>query len=231
LRIDADEVLDPDSTQTLAEAIEAAAPEADGILIRRRIYFMGRRIRHGGIEPSWQLRLWRNGRGRCEQRWMDEHIKVAGKVAKSGLVLSDVNLNSLTWWTTKHNNYASREAIDLLNLRHRFWAADELTTANASPQARARRYLKDNLYARLPGGMRAWAYFLYRYLLRLGFLDGKAGLYFHLMQGLWYRALVDAKVEEIEAFARERGVPIVEAIHDRTGIAIQPLPLPVAGAD
>ena len=231
LRIDADEVLDPDSTQTLAEAVAGAGPNVDGLLVRRRIHFMGRRIRHGGIEPSWQLRLWRNGRGRCEERWMDEHIKVAGKVARSGLVLSDINLNSLTWWTAKHNGYASREAMDLLNLRHKLWAVDGLTTANASAQARARRYIKENLYARLPGGVRAWAYFLYRYLLRLGFLDGKAGFYFHLMQGLWYRALVDAKVEEIEAYARERNVSIVEAIRDRTGIAVQRPPEEDSGAD
>jgi glycosyltransferase involved in cell wall biosynthesis len=220
LRIDADEVVDPDSSTNFAAMIAKMDDATDGILVQRRIHFLGRRIRRGTIEPSWQLRLWRNGRGRCEQRWMDEHIKVAGKVEKSGLVFSDINLNSLTWWTAKHNSYASREAIDQLNARFSFLPLDSLSSANASGQARVRRFVKERIYLRMPVGVRAAAYFVYRYLFRLGFLDGKAGFYFHLMQGLWYRTLVDAKVVEIEAFAREKDVSIVEAIRECTGIAL-----------
>lgn len=220
LRIDADEVLDADSRQTLAEAIAAAGAEVDGLLVRRRIHFMGRRIRYGGIEPSWQLRLWRNGRGRCEQRWMDEHIKVAGAVKTSGLVLSDINLNSLTWWTAKHNSYASREAIDILNGRHGFMRSDVLAGGGASRQARARRFLKEQVYGRVPKGPRAGLYFLYRYLFRLGFLDCAPGWYFHTLQGFWYRTLVDAKVAEIEAFAKTNNVPVTAAIGACTGIVL-----------
>lgn len=217
LRIDADEILDG----TPADAIAAAGADIDGLLVQRRIVFMGRRIRHGGIEPSWQLRLWRNGRGRCEQRWMDEHVKVAGGVAKSSLVLTDDNLNSLTWWTDKHNGYASREAIDILNRRFGPLTAATPAPQTMSAQARARRFGKEQVYLRLPAGLRAIAYFLYRYVVRLGLLDGRAGLYFHLMQGLWYRTLVDAKVDEIARHAREKNVPLVDAIRDRTGIEIE----------
>jgi glycosyltransferase involved in cell wall biosynthesis len=218
LRIDADEVLDQASGATLADTAGHADPSVDGILVQRRIHFAGRRIRHGTIEPSWQLRLWRNGRGRCEQRWMDEHIKVRGEVIKSRIVISDINLNSLTWWTSKHNSYASREAIDLLNMRHQFLPRDAFGQDQASGQARSRRALKEQVYARLPSALRAGIYFLYRYVFRLGFLDGREGLYFHLLQGLWYRTLVDAKIQEIETFAREHGVSITAAIKDRTGI-------------
>jgi glycosyltransferase involved in cell wall biosynthesis len=218
MRIDADEVLEA-SAGTPEDAIHAAGANVDGLLVQRRIVFMGRRMRYGGIEPSWQLRLWRNGRGRCEQRWMDEHIKVAGAVAKSSLVLTDDNLNSLTWWTDKHNGYASREAIEVLNRRFGV-LTPEARNKTMSAQARARRYGKEKIYLRLPAGVRAIAYFLYRYLVRLGFLDGKAGLYFHLMQGLWYRTLVDAKVDEITRHAREYNISITEAIRDRTGINI-----------
>jgi glycosyltransferase involved in cell wall biosynthesis len=223
LRIDADEVLDA-SLATPANAIAAAGPDVDGLLVQRRIVFMGRRIRHGGIEPSWQLRLWRNGRGRCEERWMDEHVKVAGATAKSALVLTDHNLNSLTWWTDKHNGYASREAIDILNRRHHLMAADTSATQTMSAQAWARRFGKEQVYLKLPAGLRAICYFLYRYVLRLGFLDGRAGLYFHLMQGLWYRTLVDAKVDEITRYARAKNVSLVHAIQARTGIAIDASP-------
>lgn len=218
LRIDADEVLDTDSGQTIVRTIEGVGEGIEGLLVLRRIHFMGHRIRYGGIEPSWQLRLWRNGHGRCEQRWMDEHVKVAGKVIKTGLVLSDINLNSLTWWTSKHNSYASREAVEILNCKYGFMVSDDISSGRVSGQARRRRFLKERVYARVPPGLRALLYLLYRYVFRLGFLDGRPGWYFHVLQGFWYRTLVDAKVTEIEAHAATRKVSIVEAIRACTGI-------------
>ncbi len=224
LRIDADEVVDRDSGQSLIEAVSKAPVSTDGLLVQRRMHFLGRRIRYGAIEPSWQLRLWRNGSGRCEQRWMDEHIKVAGMVAKSTIVISDINLNSLSWWTAKHNSYASREAIDVLNARHGFLPADSLEGGGASNQARMRRFMKERIYATVPSGPRVLLYFLYRYLFRLGFLDGMSGYYYHLMQGLWYRALVDAKVREIETYAAEKETGIEQAIAAVTGFSVTPMP-------
>jgi glycosyltransferase involved in cell wall biosynthesis len=222
LRIDADEVFDDDSPETLTAAVATAPVGIDGFLVERRIHFMGRRIRHGGIEPSWQLRLWRNGRGHCEQRWMDEHIRVAGKVTRSGVVLSDINLNSIGWWTAKHSSYAAREAIDTLNRRHGLMAADTRGHGGAGPQARVRRFLKERVYGPMPRGVRPLAYFLYRYLLRLGFLDGAPGWYFHVLQAFWYRTLVDARLAEIEAFAARQHVSVTEAITACTGIAVAP---------
>ena len=218
LRIDADEVLDECSAQITGDALDRVDREVDGILTQRRIYFLGRRIRWGGIEPSWQLRLWRNGSGYCEQRWMDEHIKVNGRVVKSDIVLSDINKKSLAWWISKHNDYASREAIDSLNLRYGFAPYEVFNQSGASAQARLRRLLKEKVYLRLPAGLRTMTYFLYRYILRLGFLDGASGYYFHLMQGLWYRTLVDAKIAEIVAFSEKEQTSMVNAIKERTGI-------------
>lgn len=217
-RLDADEVLDPNSIESLLDAVANTPAEVDGILVQRRIHFFGRRIRHGAIEPSWQLRIFRNGKGACEQRWMDEHIKVEGEVQKSGIVISDINLNSLTWWITKHNTYASREAIDALNSKYKFFESDSLITEQTSGQAKVRRFFKERIYGRIPVGGRAWAYFFYRYFIRLGFLDGREGFYFHSLQALWYRTLVDAKISEIEAFAKFNGVSILDAIRERTGI-------------
>lgn len=218
LRLDADEVLDMESGDRLGEAIANSPLDIDGLLIQRRIYFLGRRIKHGGIEPSWQLRLFRNGRGRCEQRWMDEHILVAGKVAKSKLVLSDINLNSLSWWTEKHNIYASREAIDALNNSYNFANSENIHVKNKNLQAKIRRIMKNYVYYFSPNGVRSLFYFIYRYFFRFGVLDGREGFYFHALQGLWYRMLVDAKIREIEAFAKTQRVSIVDAIRARTGI-------------
>jgi len=66
----------------------------------------------------------------------------------------------------------------------------------ASPISR-RRWLRVNLYERFPLFIRALAYFIYRYFIRLGFLDGREGLIFHFWQGLWYRLLVDYEVFKI----------------------------------
>lgn len=220
LRIDADEIVDADSSETLRRTVDRAPDDVDGLLVGRRIHFMGRRIRHGAIEPSWQLRLFRNGRGRCEQRWMDEHIHVAGKVLRCGIVLSDINLQTVSWWTLKHVGYASREAVDILNLKHAILSPEAGARGQASPQALKRRALKEKVYSKLSPGARALIYFLYRYFLRLGFLDGREGFYFHLMQGLWYRVLVDAKLTEILDHQAKTGVSLPEAIKEKTGIAI-----------
>lgn len=219
LRIDADEVLVMDhASRSLKETIKETNIGVNGVLIARRIFFLGQRIRFGGIEPSWQLRLWRNGHGRCEQRWMDEHIVVDGEVTSSSLVINDINLNSIDWWTSKHNSYASREAIDMINIQRELEDKHELVLGTgAGFQAGMRRFIKEKIYIHLPGGLRAFAYFIYRYFIRLGFIDGKAGLYFHFLQCFWYRLLVDAKIYEIQLYAKNNNICLIESIKDRTG--------------
>ena len=218
LRVDADEVLEVPDGKPLSQNVDQQPADIRGVLLQRRIVFMGKRISWGGIEPSWQLRLWRAGYGQCEQRWMDEHMAVDGKIGRSSLILTDHNLNSLDWWTAKHNRYASLEAIETLLASGELPGRDERVVAVASPQARLKRAFKEHLYHRLPGGLRALAYVIYRYIVRLGFLDGMAGYYFHVLQGFWYRTLVDAKLTEIRAFRAKTNCTMAEAIQHLTGI-------------
>ena len=220
LRIDADEVLTPALTEEIRTRLPGIGPEIDGVYWGRRMTFQGRLIRHGGVFPVRVLRLFRHGRGQCENRWMDEHIKVAGPTADFAGEMIDDNLNSLTWWTDKHNRYASREAVDLLNLEYRFMPHDTVASLRGGKQAGVKRWLKERVYARLPGGFRAFAYFFYRYVLRLGFLDGQAGTAFHFLQGFWYRYLVDAKVVEVKRYMREHRVGMVEAIERVLGVQL-----------
>lgn len=217
MRIDADEYLTPASAAGLHELLERQPRDVGGIVVRRQIVFLGRRIKWGAIEPSWQLRLWRAGQGSCEQRWMDEHIIVTGKVVRSTIDLVDENLNSLDWWTGKHNRYASREVIDILASRGLLGGNMDIQRHSASWQAKLKRFVKERVYERLPGGVRPLLFFLYRYLVRLGFLDGKQGYYFHILQGFWYRTLIDAKLDEIMALAKRRGIPVSEAVRLATG--------------
>jgi glycosyltransferase involved in cell wall biosynthesis len=153
-RIDADEYLTPELAAEIRERLSNLGPDLDGVFCGRRLIFQGRLIRFGGLFHIRVLRLFRYGRGRCENRWMDEHIKVAGPTTNFRSALIDDNLNSLTWWTNKHNSYASREAVDLLNLKYSFLPVDSVASFANGPQASFKRWIKERVYARLPAGFR-----------------------------------------------------------------------------
>lgn len=216
LRLDADEIVTPD----LANQLAAGLPDVDGIYIGRRMYFMGQPIRHGGLFPIRVLRLFRNGAGRCEERWMDEHIIVDGPTADLPGEIIDDNRNSLDWWIAKHNGYASREVVDILNQTHQFLPQETIGDLRGG-QAAGKRWIKEHIYARLPGGLRAGAYFFYRYVVRLGFLDGRQARSFHVLQGFWYRYLVDAKLAEVQRYMAAQNVGPVEAIEAVLGLGLR----------
>lgn len=220
LRIDADEYLTSELIADIRAKLQDMGPEIDGVYCSRRMTFLGQLIRHGGVFPIRVLRFFRYGRGQCENRWMDEHIKVTGLTADFQGELIDDNLNTLTWWTDKHNKYACREAVDMLNLEYHFMPHDSVADLRRGKQAGVKRWLKETVYARLPCGFRAFAYFFYRYFFRFGFLDGQIGTAFHFLQGFWYRYLVDAKVTEVKRYMREREVRVTEAIEKVLGVRV-----------
>ena len=129
---------------------------------------------------------------------MDEHIvTTSGKDLCLRGEFADDNLNDLSWWTRKHVDYAVREAGDLLNIEFNFLGNTEGELSQVTGQAGAKR-LKKLRYAKLPLFWRSFAYFIYRYFLRGGFLDGREGFLWHFLQGFWYRTLVDANVLELK---------------------------------
>lgn len=220
LRLDADETLTEELIAQITTRLPGLGSEIAGVYWGRRMTFQGRLIRHGGVFPAQVLRLFRYGSGMSENRWMDEHIKVEGATTKFDGEMIDDNLNTLTWWTSKHNDYASREAVELLNLEFGFMERDSIGGLSASTPAAKKRWLKERVYATLPGGARALAYFLYRYVFRLGFLDGPGGAAFHVLQGFWYRYLVDAKVAEVKRYVRDHGVSVQLGIEQVLGIRV-----------
>lgn len=220
LRLDADECLTPMLAMELRDQLPLLGQQVHGVYCGRRMTFQGKLIRFGGIFPVRVLRLLRNGLGACENRWMDEHIKVVGATENFKGEILDDNLNSLSWWITKHNGYASREAIDLLNLQYQFMPHDSVASLRTASQAGVKRWIKERIYARLPGGFRALVYFFYRYVLRFGFLDGSAGTAFHVLQGFWYRYLVDAKVAEVKRYLTTNRCEPAEAIERVLGIKL-----------
>jgi glycosyltransferase involved in cell wall biosynthesis len=208
MRVDADEYLEPALGRALEQWFRTPRPNINALYLRRKIVFLGRPITHGFFYPAMMLRLWRTGQGRIEQRWMDEHVIV--KNAQSDTINSgdivDHNLNDLTWWVAKHNGYATREVYDMVQILERTETGKDSGMEKMSGQAARKRWLKEKLYSRLPSTLRASFYFLYRYVIGRGFLDGKEGFYFHFLQAYWYRTLVEAKLYELELRAKSEGL-------------------------
>lgn len=224
MRMDADEYVDLDLAEAITKTVPVLDPEVVGINLKRKFVFMNRWIRYGGRYPVVLLRLWRRGHGRIENRWMDEHIIVwGGKTISVEGGLTDENLNDISYFTEKHNRYATREAIDVLNQRLGFLARDiDLNVEDGSGQAARRRSMKEKVYNRIPFQVNALLYFLFRYVIQRGFLDGKEGLIYHILQGFWYRFLVGAKIVELErsiAGLSDKD-EIRRVLRDKTGLDI-----------
>ena len=221
MRVDADEILTPKLVEQIKAILPTLSTDIHGVSCIRQMVFQGKLIKHGGVGSNRVMRLFRYGKGQSEARWMDEHIKIEGKAVHIPEVMIDDNLRSLSWWIDKHNNYSSREAVDLLNLKYRFANSNSVAALTVSSSSiGAKRWIKENIYAKMPGGLRAWMYYLWRYIVMLGFLDGARGAQFHFLQALWYRSLVDSKVAEVERYMAEKKVDATQAINKVLGITL-----------
>ncbi len=190
LHLDADEWMD----DQLVAAIQSLSEEAEhsGYFVARYLRFLGRILRHGGMSPTWHLRLFRTGAGRCEDRKYDQHfLLTSGSCGKlPGEMIDDVRM-PLTEWTARHNRWADSEVAEL--------DAEDVSgrlqpDALGNP-AQRKRFLRGK-YDRMPLFLRALALFLYRFFFRLGFLDGTEGRIFWVLQTFWFRFLIDAKIWE-----------------------------------
>ena len=220
MRMDSDEYILPELQNEISSKIPKINYDESGIYIKRRVYFKDRWIKHGSYYPTWLLRIWRYKDGYIEQRWMDEHIKLTkGKTIQFEHDLVDDNLNDLTWWTNKHNNYATREAVDILNIIYEFLKYDEVNSNLFGTQEEKKRFLKKK-YANLPLFTRPLIYFLWRYFIKLGFLDGKQGLIWHFLQGFWYRFLVDAKIYEIQKKSKDLNLSLKDTLIQEYGFKL-----------
>jgi glycosyltransferase involved in cell wall biosynthesis len=196
LRLDADEYLYSELIEEINTKLDTLPEDVTGVVFRRRHIFMGKWIKRGTY-PVKLLRLFRYQKAVCEQRWMDEHIQLLeGRAVEFEHDFADHNLNNLSWWTQKHNGYAIREAIDLLDIELDLLGQKQ-EIVQLSEQAATKR-AKKLKYAKQPLFWRSFAYFIYRYIVKGGFLEGKEGFLWHFLQGWWYRTLVDAKILEIK---------------------------------
>jgi glycosyltransferase involved in cell wall biosynthesis len=193
--LDADEWL-PDALKQEISALIASCPRENGFYVKWRLIWMGRWIRRG-YYPSWILRLFRHGKGRCEDRAVNEHLIVDGPTGRLRNDFMHEDRKGVTDWIAKHNRYATTESRELFNTRS---APDyqEIDARLFGTQAQRKRWLRYKVWNRLPPLIRPMFYFFYRYILAGGFLDGREAFAYHFLQGLWFPMLVDIKYLELK---------------------------------
>lgn len=181
-RLDADERISDELATEIEEKLKGIQL-VDGYQMRWRVYFMGKWIKHGGTHKQYFLRLFRFGKGRVENKLMDEHIIVDGPVENLNGDLIHYDYKGLDAWLNKHIWYSNLE-LQMYNTQ------SDLSGGNKAQKKKRRFYYK------LPPFLRARIYYWYRYYGQLGFLDGREGKIFIYLQAYWYRFLIDAKIFE-----------------------------------
>lgn len=196
LNLDAGERLTTEMANWLRESF-TPNEEIDGYMFSRRTEFMGKWIKYGGHYPNYHLRLFRVSKGRCEDKVYDQHFVVDGKTETlpAGIDIIDTVMDNLKDFSISHAKWAVFEAIEVIKAEMQTGEVDAKLTGNPIER---RRWFKNNIFQKTPLFVRSLLYFLYRYFLKLGFLDGKKGLIFHFLQGFWFRFLVDSNIVFIQ---------------------------------
>ena len=201
LRLDADERLTPAliaEAETVLSSDDAVHGDLNGITMEATFYFLGKPIRHG-IRTKRNMMLFKCGIGRIEDRKRDAHsILSSGRNVSLKERFLHYDFKDLDNYIRRYNWYATREMQDYIA-----FTRGASTDIQADPYIQSRRKKKFGLYYRAPKFLRAWLWFLYNYIFRLGFLDGREGFLFHYFECLWYRMLVDAKIYEYEKHGGE----------------------------
>ena len=213
LRIDSDECVTENLAKKIKEKLNKFSSNISGLTVNLQLVFFGKKIKYGGLYPQKLLRIWRNGKGKCEDSWMDEHIIVDSGTAHLDGDIVDNNLNNFQWWIDKHNRYSSRKAISfLVEKKNKSSSEKKIIIKN--------KIIKNKFFYMFPVGLRSFLYFLYRYLFRLGFLNGWRGFLFDFFQGFWFRVLVDAKIVELKKIMKTKGLTLEQAIKSEYGYDI-----------
>ena len=214
--VDADEALTPELVDEIRQAIRN--PELDGCYVGLRMFFLGRALRHGDA-GFYKLSLFRRGKGKFECRLkhqdtsmsdmeVHEHVVVDGKTARLKSPLLHHNIESLARYIQKHNEYSNWDA--------RVWLQGEASAGELLPslfgtQAQRRRWLRQEFFG-FPGS--SLLFFIYKYIFRLGFLDGVPGLiycgfqgiqFFHIKAKIYEAGVLETKLHESKLHELRRG--------------------------
>ncbi len=199
IRLDADERFTPELNSEIEKLItKNKDPHLKGITIQSDLYFLGRHIKHG-MPKKKKIMMFRSKDAEIEDRRRDAH-----SIIKDGYCVELKNhfihydFKNIDSYIKKYNWYATREMQDYIDFIN---GTDALIdTDKAILQNRKKKF---GLYYKMPKFFRCFAWFLYNYILKLGFLDGKEGLVFFFLECYWYRFVVDSKIYEYEKYGGE----------------------------
>jgi glycosyltransferase involved in cell wall biosynthesis len=148
LSLDADEIVSPALRAEIERIIELDGL-ADGYAVPRRNIFWGRWVRHGGLYPDWQVRLFRRGRGRFSERAVHESVQVDGAVERLAGHLEHRSYRDVSDFLARADRYSTLAAEDFIARGRRVHAWDVV--------------------------LRPLGRFVGMYVLARGFLDGWRG--------------------------------------------------------
>lgn len=198
LFLDADEAVSVELAAEIQEETTSWPDDVAGVFLDRRFYFLGRWLRHGGFAPNHVLRLIRPNRTKLIPAGDREYFHVDGKTQTLKGYLIHEDKRDLAFWIKKHNRisaYAAQFRFDQASYNE---FGKNTSSASGSVEGRRRIFIKDRIVARLPFWLQPFLYFFYRYIFKLGFLDGKEGLFFYILHDFWYPWLIEAKIAELE---------------------------------
>lgn len=211
LIVDCDERITPELWDEIAVSIQNdqqsdQQSQFDGFYLNRRVFFMGKWIRHGGKYPDWNLRLFKHKLGRYENlnteeirntgdNEVHEHVILKGEVGYLKNDMLHEDFRDLFHWLERHNRYSNWEARVYYNI---LTGKDDDGTIGASlfgDAVQRKRFLK-KIWVRLP--FKPLLRFILFYIIQRGFKDGKAGyIYARLLSQYEYQ--IGVKLYELRS--------------------------------
>ena len=176
--LDADEAVTPELRAEI-RGLLASKPDCDGYLVKFRFVFLGKWLRHASTYPVWILRLFRRRKG-CYCRSVNEYVELRGKIGRFQNDLIHHNRSGLAAWIAKHNDYSTREAVEYQKVLD--GGFNERISEDGSDSGYLRRQRLKRLFIRLP--FRPLLRFLYMYVWKRGFLDGKPGFIYCVLKAI-----------------------------------------------
>lgn len=199
IRLDADERFNNELNKELEQLInENKDKPMNGITIEADLYFLGRCMKHG-IRNKCKMMMFKRAFGKIEDRRRDAHSVISeGYSVMTKHHFIHYDFKDIDNYIKKYNWYATREMMDYIDFLN-----GQDAIVNTDKHILAQRKKKFGLYYKAPLFFRCWAWFLYNYIFRLGFLDGKEGLIFAFLECYWYRFVVDSKIYEYLKMGKE----------------------------
>lgn len=194
--LDADQIVTPELYHLLDQFKNETHTGINGIYFNRKNYFQGSWIRYGGYYPVYLLKMFRTGIGFSDlNENMDHRFIAPGKTViwkKGHLLEENLKENDIHFWFEKHERYSDLIALEEVERRQNQRSQSLKPNLLGNPDER-KAWLK-RLWWQLPLGLRPYLYYGFRMFLQFGFLDHKTARQFHYLQGLWFRKLVDKKI-------------------------------------